>query len=241
MLKIAVCDDNLHELSNISSMLKEYSTEKTFILKIDVFSTADSLLEAMKRNLYNVILLDIVMPGISGIQVAYEIRRFDSTVKIIFLSSSPEFAVESYEVDAHYYLLKPASKEKLFKILDKIFLEITQKDDSLSIMLPSGLVRVPLRRLEYLEVYGKKLLFHFEDGSIKEIRGSISEFEPKLVCRPEFVKVLRSYIVNMEHIESLEAKQIKTYAGHTVPVSRLLYNQVKDAYMQFLFLEKGVE
>lgn len=241
MLKIAICDDDLQELSRISNLLNQYTKEKNTVLKYDAFSSAIELLEAMKRQDYHVLLLDVLMPGISGIQAAREIRSFDSAVKIIFLTSSPEFAVESYAVDAHYYLLKPGTPQKLFPILDKIFLEINRTEDGLSILMPSGLVRFPFRRIEFLEVYGKKLLFHIDDGSVKEIRGSISEFEGRLLCRAEFFKVHRSYIVNMEYIESLSQKDIATYSGQTVPVSRLLHGEVKEAYMQFLFLEKGVQ
>lgn len=241
MLKIAICDDDLQELSRISNLLGQYRTGKNAALKYDVFSNAIELLEGMKQQDYDILLLDVFMPCINGIQVAREIREFNNTVKIIFLTSSPEFAVESYAVNAHYYLLKPGTADKLFPIIDKILLEINREEDALSIMLPSGLVRFPLRSIEFLEVYGKKLLFHLDDGSIKEIRGSLSEFEGQLLCRKEFTKVHRSYIVNMEYIQSLNAKELVTYTGQTVSVSRLLYSQVKEAYMQFLFVEKGLE
>ncbi len=177
----------------------------------------------------------------SGLTAAHEIRGFDPAVKTIFLTSSPEFAVDSYAVNAHYYLLKPGTADKLFPILDRIFLEKDRRSEILSIMQPSGLMRLPIGRIEFLEVYGKRLMFHFDDGSVKEIRGSISEFEDKLLCKDSFLKVHRSFIVNMEYIQSFNARNLITYAGQTVPVSRLLHSQVKEEYMQFLFVEKVVE
>ncbi len=240
MLKIVICDDELQELSCISDLLSQYTTEKNAVCKQDAFLNAFDLLDAMKRQAYDVLFLDVLMPGISGLEVANEIRSFDSSVKIIFLTSSPEFAVESYAVDAYYYLLKPATVGKLFPILDRIFLEKDRTEETISIMQPSGLIRLPLGRIEFVEVYGKMLMFHFDDGSIKEMRGSISEFEDKLLCRDNFYKVHRSYIVNMEYIKSINAKEITTYAGQTVRISRLLSGKVKEAYMHFLFVEKGV-
>ena len=194
----------------------------------------------MKKQAYDILLLDVLMPGMDGLMAAHEIRGFDTEIKIIFLSSSPEFAVESYAVNAHYYLLKPVRADKIFPILDRIFLDKARIDEALSIVQPSGLIRLPLGRVEFLEVYRKKLMFHFDDGSIKEIRGTISEFEEKLLCRDNFLKVHRSYIVNMEYINNLNQRNITTYGGKTVPVSRLLYNQVKEVYVQFPFTEKGV-
>lgn len=241
MFKIAICDDDLQELSRISDLLSQYKTEKNAVFKHDAFSNAVELLEAMKRQAYDVLLLDVLMPGMNGLTAAHEIRGFDPAVKIVFLTSSPEFAVESYAVNAHYYLLKPGTADKLFPILDRIFLEEDRRSETLSIMQPSGLIRLPLGRVEFLEVYGKRLMFHFNDGSVKEIRGCISKFEDKLLCKDSFLKVHRSFIINMEYIQSLNARDLVTYTGQTVPVSRLLHNHVKEAYMQFLFVEKGVE
>lgn len=241
MLKIAICDDDVQELSRISDLLSQYKTEKNAVLKYDAFSVAIELLEAMRQQVYDILILDVLMPGIDGIKVAHEIRSFDSGVKIIFLTSSPEFAVESYAVNAHYYLLKPGIPDMLFSVLDRIFLEKSRAEETLSIMHPSGLMHLPIACVEFLEVYSKRLIFHLDDGSIKEIRGSLSDFEDQFLCRDNFFKVHRSYIVNMEYIQSINAKEITTYTGQTVPVSRLLHGKVKEAYMHFLFLEKGVQ
>jgi DNA-binding LytR/AlgR family response regulator len=241
MLRIAVCDDDMQELSQISGLLNQYQTENEPAFKYDVFSNAMDLLDAMKRNVYHILLLDVLMPGINGIETAREIRGFDGEVKIIFLTSSAEFAVESYKVSAFYYMLKPGTQQKLFPILDRIISEAQRGQDLLYIKTSSGFTRIPFGRIEFLEVFSKKLLFHLADGTVKEIYGSLSDFEDKLLCREEFIKVHRSYIVNMDAILSLDPKSLTTCARREVPVSRLLYGQVKEAYMQHLFVEKGVK
>ncbi|MDD3767024.1 MAG: LytTR family DNA-binding domain-containing protein [Eubacteriales bacterium] len=241
MLKIAICDDDVQELSRISGLLNQYKSEKNAVLKYDAFGAAIELLESMRRQTYDVLLLDVLMPGMSGLAAAHEIRGFDPAIKIIFLTLSPEFAVESYAVNAHYYLLKPATTDKLFPVLDRIFLEKDRKSEYLNILQSSGLLRLHLGRVEFVEVCAKRLMFYFDDGSVKEIRGSFSAFEDKLLCKDNFIKVHRSFIVNMEYIQSINARDITTYTGKSIPISRLMYNHVKESYMQFLFLEKGVE
>ncbi|MDD4389569.1 MAG: LytTR family DNA-binding domain-containing protein [Eubacteriales bacterium] len=241
MLRIAICDDDLRELSRISGILNQYQVEREPVFKYDVFSNAIDLVDAMKRKEYHILLLDVLMPGLNGIQAAREIRGFDEETKIIFLTSSSEFAVESYAVDAHYYMLKPGTAQKLFPVLDKIFLELQRGEDVLQIKTASGFTRIPFNRIECLEVFNKKLRFHLVDGTVKEINGSLSSFEDMLSYREEFIKVHRSYIVNMQSIVSLSAKEITTSAGQAVPISRLLYNEVREAYMQYLFEEKGVK
>lgn len=241
MLRIAICDDDLQELSRISILLNQYQAEKEPAFKYDSFSNAIDLLDEMKRNAYHVLLLDVLMPGLNGIEAAREIRSFDEEIKIIFLTSSREFAVESYAVDAHYYMLKPGSAQKLFPILDRIFLDEQRGEDALQIKTTSGFTRIPFGKIEFLEVYSKKLRFHLAHGTIKEINGSLSDFEEELLSREEFIKVHRSYIVNMAYILSLSPKELTTCSMQAVPISKLLYGQVRETYMQYLFVEKGVK
>lgn len=241
MLRIAICDDDLHELSQLSSLLKAYQKQSGYALRFDAFTSATDLLETIRSGMYDILLLDILMPGINGMQTAHEIRGYDQDVKIVFLTSSPEFALESYAVNAYYYLLKPASQIKLFPIMDKIVLDTTRTRDAMSVKHFSGFIRIFYDRLEFLEVMNKKLYFHMTDGSTKEIYGSLSDYENDLLNREEFIKIHRSYIVNMGWIQELNPGTLSTTSGHKLPISRLLYPQVRERYMNHLFFEKGVE
>ncbi len=126
MLKIAICDDNIADLSNVVSIIGDYQSlqrDKNNI-KFTAFQSAVDLIASMESGQqYNLVLLDILMPFMTGMDAAKEIRQFNQDVKIIFMTSSPEFAVESYSVDAYYYALKPVWKEKLFVLLDKVISE----------------------------------------------------------------------------------------------------------------------
>ena len=95
MLKIAVCDDDSGERAHVTALLKQYQAQNHLAARIDAFSSAVELMEALHGVNYDLLLLDILMPGFTGIQAAREIRGFDRETKIIFLTSSPEFAVES--------------------------------------------------------------------------------------------------------------------------------------------------
>lgn len=240
MLRIAICDDDLQELVRISKLIGRYQDKKKIALQYEIFSSAMELLETMQKGIYDVLLLDVLMPGLNGMQAAHEIRTFDNEIKIIFLTSSPEYAIESYSVNAYYYFIKPATVEKLFPILDRLILDMRRLEETLPIRTSSGMMRIPFCRLEFLEIISKKLFFHLTDGSIKEISGTLSEFETELLCHVEFIKVHRSYIVNMGCIQELGSKELITYSGQSIPISRLLYGQVRKAYMENLFAEKGV-
>jgi len=239
LLKIAICDDDIRELARISDLLNQYQKNKGITLRYDVFQSSVELLEAMRRHPYQILILDIMIPGVNGIQAAQEIRDFNDETSIIFLTSSAEFAVESYSVNAYSYLLKPGTADSLYPVLDKLILKAQRKEKTLILTLPDGVTRLPFSRIEFLEVNNKKLLFHLEDGIVREMTGTLSDFEEKLLSRREFVKVHRSYIyiVNMEHINRLSAKDLSTYSNRIVPVSRLLFSQVREKYMDYLFSE----
>ncbi len=241
MIRIAICDDELQELSRITKLISRYYDQKKAAYRYDAFSSATELLETMKKCAYDILLLDVLMPGINGIQAAHEIRGYDQDIKIIFLTSSPEYAVESYAVDAYYYFMKPATEAKLFPILDKIYLEALSSEEGLSIKSAAGIMRISFHKLEFLEVMNKKLFFHLSDGKVKEVPGALSSIEEKLLSRKEFIKVHRSYIVNMGYIEELRNGTILTSSGHNIPISRLITVQVRESYMKYLFIEKGVE
>lgn len=191
----------------------------------------------MESSDYDLLLLDMLMPSVSGMQAAREIRERNSTTEIVFLTSSPEYAVESYSVRAHYYILKPATAEKLFPILDRLMNHFKKPEEALTIITKSSVFSLPYGRIEYIEVSSKKLFFYLTDGGVREVSSSMADFEASLLKRPGFIKVHRSYIVNMRSVKELRPGDILTAAGRHVPISRTAYPQVRTAYTRFLFEE----
>jgi len=241
VLKIAVCDDNIADLSNIISFIDDYKSkqmDKNSIL-YTAFQNAADLIAAMESGQeYDLMLLDIMMPFITGMSAAKEIRQFDQDVKIIFMTSSPEFAVDSYSVGAFYYLLKPVRKEMLFLLLDKVISESEIKPgDSFLIKSKTGLTRIYLSRLEFAEVIGRTLIYHLNDGSVIEAVGSMNELEKELLSLPCFIKTHRSYIINMEQIDTICQREVRMQSRAVVPMSKANSNIVKSAYITFAFKE----
>ena len=238
MLKIAVCDDSRELLEKVEKDLHEYESVRSTPVTVHTYTNAVDLLDGLKKTDYDILILDIIMPGFTGMQAAHEIRKFNEEIKIIFLTSSKEFAIESYSVGAYYYLLKPVLKEKLFSVLDKVVSEITSKQESCVIYTHMGIVNIPFARIECLEVYNKHLVFHLSDGSTKETRGALTDYENVFLERKEFLKIHRSYILNMDYIHSIEAGEIATYSGKKFPVSRLLAKDIKERYMNYMFTKE---
>ena len=235
-MRLAICDDEERELSRLRELLTEYRNRHDPDLEYRMFSSGTDLLFGMRGGEYDAIVMDVLMPGFSGIQTARELRTLDQNVKILFLTSTPEFAVESYSVDAYHYLLKPPTAKTLFPLLDAMRKELSaQTEEGLLLHGREGVVRISFSQLEYVEVVNKTVSFHLTDGSVRDLPATLADFEETLLSRPEFRKIHRSYLVNLRHIQAINVKSAMTRAGHTVPISRALYGKVKADYMQFLF------
>ena len=240
-MRIAVCDDHISELSRLSKLLNEYREKTKACFYYITYSDGVALLENVRKGYFDFLLLDVMMPLVNGMEIAHEVREFDGNIKIAFLTSSPEFAVESYAVEAFAYLLKPATAENLFPLLNKLFRSVQKPEDALTVKFQSGIASIPFSKLAHVEVMNRMLSFHLTDGSVKELVSPLSDYEEALLHRPEFIRVHRAFIVNLWQIQELRPTDILTYTGSILPVSRRLFAQVRKAYMDQLFVEKGVE
>ena len=236
---LAVCDDQDKELETLAALLDTWQRERKTPLRWRSFRSAGQLLEAARRERFTLYLLDVIMPGMDGMEAAQEIRSFDAAADLVYLTSSPGFAYESYSVRALEYLLKPITPRLLFPLLDRLALREQRPQEGLTLKTGSMLVRVPFSQLAYVEVNGKHLYFNLTDGQVREVAAPMREYEGQLLQRPEFMRIHRSYIVNMMQIEELSSTGVHTFSGKDLPVSRLLYPQLQKDYMQLLFAERG--
>lgn len=238
---IAVCDDQKEALDTIASLLGDWAAERQLPLRRKLFSSSVELVEAARREGFTLYLLDVIMPSMDGMAAAHELRSFDRAADIVFLTSSPEFACESYRVQALDYLLKPVEREPLFRLLDRLYLREQRPQESLVLKTSTTIVRVPFSQLVYVEVMGKRLYFNLTDGEVRQVAGSMKDYEGALLSRPEFMRVHRSYIVNMLQTAEFSSSHIRTFSGKDIPVSRLLYPQLQKDYMALLFEQRGPE
>lgn len=236
-MKIAVCDDDVMFLQELSALLNQYGEEYKSDIEYKIYTSPLELVVQIEKGLrYDVILLDVFMPGINGIQCAKDIRAFDSFVNIIFLTSTTEFAVESYEVKAYQYLLKPVQKEKLYSALRLLEKEAETKEKNIVLLKSkTGITKIPLSKLEYCEVVNRKVILYLKNGEECECNLRMNELEEKLEKCGMFLKPHRSFLVNMDYIQSLTTHGIILECGVKIPVPREKYAQIKKTYMEYIF------
>ena len=206
---------------------------------VEIFEDADSLLQAHAEMPFDIILLDVVMPLLGGIEAAREIRQFDKNVKIVFLTTSPDFAVDSYTVKANNYLLKPVVPEVLFRCLDELYEQIRQQEQCIAIRSGTAVHRVRVQDIEYVEAQNKQVLFSLTEGRSIQSLEPLYAWEDKLLLAGDFYKCHRSYMVNMYHIETYTMKEIKMRSGCRIPISRSCHKDFETAYFALLFGKEG--
>lgn len=237
MIKIAFCDDDMEVLHQMNELLDRYRVERNEDITYAAFQSPFELLTEIEKGIRpDILFLDVVMPGQNGMDVAKEIRQYDTNMKIIFLTSSPEFAVESYTVGAYFYQLKPIWEESFFRLMDSVLSECEKKKkNSLILRSKDGITRVNLQQLEYCEVLGRKLLFHLENGAVLEGAGSLDDLAGQLMQYSNFFRPHRSFLVNMEYIQNISSRSIKMVNDAVIPIPHGKCSEIKNTYMEYAF------
>ena len=237
MIKIAFCDDDMEVLHQINELLDRYRVVRNEDITYAAFQSPFELLTEIEKGIRpDILFLDVVMPGQNGMDVAKEIRQYDTNMKIIFLTSSPEFAVESYSVGAYFYQLKPIWEESFFRLMDAVLAECEKKKkNSLILRSKDGITRIDLQQLEYCEVLGRKLLFHLENGAVLESAGSLDDLAGQLMQHSNFFRPHRSFLVNMEYIQNISSRSIKMVNDAEIPIPHGKCSEIKNTYMEYAF------
>lgn len=235
MLKIAACDDDREFLGQLQLLLIRWDPEA----RVTLFDDGDALLRAHTASPFDILLLDVVMPLVSGIDLAAEIREQDKTVKIVFLTSSPEFAVASYTVRASNYLLKPVDPGALNRCLEELARELKEKERFLAVRSAYAVHRIALDSIEYVEAQNKRVLFSLADGRDLTASEPLYTYEPLLTPEDGFFKCSRSYIVNLHRIATYTAKEITMRSGCRIPISRSCQKTFEGAYFAAVFGKAG--
>ena len=234
-MKIAVCDDDIQCIAKVCALLEQWAQQQKIALTLYHFSDGDELLRARQKHCMDLIILDIMMPLLSGLDTAKELRNNDDHTPIIFLTSSKEYAIDSYEVHALHYLLKPVSKEQLFDTMN-YFLEVSrQSEQYFSAQTANGFCKLRISDIEYLEAMNKQVNVHMTNSSVIKIHEQFSKCEQFFTPEIGFFKCHRSYIVHMRHIEQFTKNSIITCHQVTIPVSRNNTAAFKDAYFNYMF------
>ena len=226
MITIAICDDDSSQTDALKNMLREWNSDTV----INEYGSAEQFLFEYTDKLCDLLLLDIEMGDMNGMELARKLRSRGDMLPIVFVTGYSEFMQEGYDVEALHYLLKPVDKKRLFAVLDR-YSERHRADSR--VILPCGgeSVCVNTDDIVYLEAFGKKTQVMLKDGSEIVCSCGLSSAAEKL--NGGFILCHRSYIVNIGFIRSISKTDITLDSGRRIPLSRRLYDSVNRAFIGY--------
>lgn len=235
-MKIAIVDDLKTDSDRLVGFIDAYADQyKLQRGTIDLFSNGESFLAEFTSGKYDLIFLDIYMDGITGMDTAKRIRQTDHDCRIIFITTSPDFAVESYDVNASFYLLKPIEKDGVFSALDRCGLQDAERSRSVEVSTPYGKTELPVHDISYTEYARRQVLVHFKNGQETEVSMSQKDFSALLLQYPWFCDCIKGILVNFEDVEKLLEDRFLLKNGVQIPISRLKYRDVREQFLEYSY------
>jgi len=244
-MRIAICDDNAEQLMLIKAAVERYAQRHPALSIESVhFDNPLFFLEAWsKHGGYDILLLDICMPGMLGTEIAKEIRQRNENPEIIFLTTSTEFAVEAFALRATHYIVKPFHQNKFDEAMNRAVEKHHKKRaKTISLKLRSGEARlVDINEIMYVESASHSQHIHLKGREQIESRQTLSELLSLFGehAKEQFISPYKGYIVNQKSIQSIELDKIILKSGVQVPLVKRNFKQIKDQYFAFVFDERG--
>lgn len=231
-MHIAVCEDLRDDAEQLCALLEQYGASNQLNMEITCFSSGEALLAQYQKGKYHIVFLDVFLEGKNGLETAAQIRRIDEDAALIFVTVSKEFAVDSYQVDAAYYLVKPLDAASLTLAMGRCRHLLQQYAKSITIAESRHMVHVKQRDILYLESQRNDCVLYTCNGEIRT-RAKLSELEQELGGWP-FLRCHRSFIVNLHWLEDMFDKDFVLRGGARVPISRAYGAVAQEEFNRFL-------
>lgn len=217
MYHIAIVEDEASFAAQLQEYLKKYQDENDIRFKVSVFGDGEEILKDYQP-LYDIILLDIEMPKVNGMNAAEQIREQDTDVTLMFITNMATYAIRGYEVGALDFVMKPINYYTFSMKLTRVLKRTKQKaQQEILLTLPDGVKKLNVQQIYYIEVQNRMLSYHTDEG-VFEMRGTMQSVE-QMFAPYAFAKCNHWYIVNLKHVSEVR-KTTATVAGHELEVSR---------------------
>lgn len=240
-MRIALCDARSDEAKKIVALLKAYQkAHPQYTLLITIFSSCAELLSAAEsQGPYDLYLLDVLMPDMTGIDLAEQLTRQYKRPRIIFLTASADYALDAFRVRAHNYLLKPVEPASFFTALDEI-LPACEGNRAAAVTIPTVQnvdLTLPVAAIAYAECVAHTVHYHLTDGRRLEsrtLRVPFSQTVAPLLDSGKFVVIHRSFVVNLEQVQHVTNSSVRMSDGAELTVARLRQRDIRVAYIDYL-------
>ena len=233
MVTIAICDDEEIQRNLLKKLVEAWAAGRNHALRVSLFASGKELLEAWKKERCDIVLLDIQMPDMDGMDAARRLRETDGQTGIFFVTGYEDYLVQGYEVEAFRYLIKPVSEEKLCGALDQFLKKRDGQRKLLMAETPEGFRRMDAAEICYAEAFAHSCELHTLSECIT-VKTGISALEKETEkLGLSFFRCHRSYLINIAQVRAVEKEAAVFPGGIRVPVSRRLYQELNRRFIEY--------
>ena len=235
-MRTAVIDDEPFERETLHTYLTRFAEESNSLIEVEQYSSGDALLSGYQL-VYDIILLDVDMPGSNGISTARKIREMDESVTILFVTNMAQYAINAFEVEAADYILKPVEYyDFAMKFRRAVKRAIRRGSRELTLDAVDGIRRVKISDIVYVEALDHYLTYHMHEKSGGpteiQVRGSIGEHEA-LLEPYSFCRVHKSFLANLSHVHVIRTNEV-VLNGTAVSIGRRYKKELMEKYLRFV-------
>lgn len=219
MYTFLVVEDDAEEASRLEALIRRYIQDRSIEANIVRYASALSLMNN-EHAAFDLIFMDIQMPGMSGMEAATLMRTYDAVTPLIFVTSHAQYAINGYDVGALGFLVKPVTYGMLTLTMNRAMEQLQEHGrQKITISSGTGLRMVSPTQIAYVEVFRHRLTFHLVSGDALESRGTLTDYEQRL-AGSGFVRISSSFLVNMNHVHSARGNEVLMDSGAALPLSR---------------------
>lgn len=232
-MDIAIIDDWAEDRLLIRDMVLNYMEKHCLQADIFLFSSGAEFFKAYRQERFSIVLLDQYMDGMDGMAIAQKLRDSEDHCQLVFVTNSDTYAVQSYDVEASGYLLKPLDPALLERTLDRCVGRLRFVPKYLQVISNRLPTRVPLNSILWVNTYQNTILLHTDNGEIKTYM-TFSRLARILEEDKRFLLCYKGCMVNMDRITSIEGNDFRLDSGDLVQIRKRGGSQIKQAYLQYL-------
>ena len=237
MIRIAVCDDEKYFREKIGALLQEYSSAREFGINVESFASGEEFLASEKKEMFDVIFLDINMEGMNGIETAQKIRQFSEDIVLIFITAYVAYSPEGYKVNAIRYLLKDSDsfKTAFWECMDAVRNKLMVVEKKEKFEFQGKDMVIPLSHIVYMESNLHKVTFYIKGKEIQAytMYEKLDAIEERLRKTQSFCRIHQSYLINLKYVDEVKRYQVLLNTGEILNIAKPRYKEVEMQYITY--------
>ena len=226
--RVFLCDDSAKDTEYLLGFVESWAKQRAYALEIRRFSSGEALLFSLEDEMPDILLLDIEMPGINGVELARRVREKSEDAQIVFVTGYSDYIAEGYDVSALHYLMKPVDSAKLTTVLDRAVTRLLDRSRMLTLHTAEGTVRVPFREIVYIESRRNYVTVHAKEDYTE--KKTLAAVEQELDDR--FFRAGRSFILNLSHVRQVLKNEVLFSDGTKIPLPRGVYEALNRTIIE---------